>query len=421
MEKQRYSKNGLIALCSFVYFTSYFARKNFAAVTIGMLQANVLEKSVAGLIGTAMFVMYGVGQLISGYLGDRIRPKTLILIGLGTTALCNLTMPFITREYLMIPIWALNGLAQAMLWPPIVHILSEYLPHETYVKANLLVTSAAHVATVILYLYVPVCLNYLNWQAVFISAATLTAITFAIFIIGLSICLPGNIEKNQTIAPAIHENNQSTTLNSSGGFIKLLLGAGLLPVFGAIISMGFLRDGIESWLPTLYAEAFNRTASESTLISVALPIFSIISVTLITLLHKKIFQNEVLGAASMFIFAILLGIPLILLINTYSSIGRVVCLILAALICGVMHSCNFLLISCLPGRFARFGRAAGASGICNACTYVGAAISTYGIALISEKLGWCATIVSWIIVAAFGMIFCLAAVKRYTSFYKSEH
>jgi hypothetical protein len=43
--------------------------------------------------------------------------------------------------------------------------------------------------------------------------------------------------------------------------------------------MGILRDGIESWLPTLYSEAFNRDASESILVSVALPIFSIISIS----------------------------------------------------------------------------------------------------------------------------------------------
>ena len=420
MKRQRYSKNGLIALCAFVYFTSYFSRKDFAAVTVGMLQANVLEKDVAGLIGTAMFVMYGIGQIISGYLGDRMKPKTLISLGLGATALCNLAMPFISKEHLMIPIWALNGLAQAMLWPPIVHILSEYLPHETYVKANLLVTAAAHISTILLYLYVPICLNYMSWQAVFISAATLTAITLAVFVIGLAICLPSNAENIQTNTPAIDKNNISATFEQNGKFINLLLNAGILPVFGAIISMGFLRDGIESWLPTLYAEAFNRTAAESTLISVALPIFAILSVAVITLLHKKFFQNEVIGAAAMFVFAIVIGIPLLLLMNAGSAVGRVICLILAALICGVMHSCNFLLISCLPGRFARFGRAAGASGICNACTYVGAAISTYGIALISDKLGWSATIVSWIIVAAFGMLFCLTAVKNYTLFYKSR-
>lgn len=416
MTKERYSKNGLIALCSFLYFTSYFARKDFAAVTVGILKDGAIDKQVAGLIGTAMFVMYGIGQLISGYLGDRLRPKVLILIGLGTTAVCNLVMPFVPTQYLMIPVWAVNGLAQAMLWPPIVRILSQYLPHETYVKASLLVTSAAHIATILLYLYVPVCLTYFSWKAVFISAATLAAVMFAVFIVGLSVCLPKDSEVIESNAPV---NAKTTVTKPQNNLFKLLMEAGIIPIFCAIVAMGFLRDGIESWLPTLYAEAFNRDPSESTLISVVLPIFAILSIVIITALHKKVFCNEVFGSAVMFTLSAAICIPLLVLITAESAVGRVVCLVLAALVCGTMHACNFLLISCLPGRFASVGRAAGASGFCNACVYVGAAVSTYGLALISELFSWRGAIGSWLIVSIVGLLMCLLAYKRYTAFYKS--
>lgn len=421
MSKNRYSKNGLIALCSIVYFTSYFARKDFAAVTVGILNSGAIDKTVAGLIGTAMFVMYGIGQLISGYLGDRVKPKTLILIGLGTTSLCNLIMPFVGQQYLMIPVWALNGLAQAMLWPPIVRILSQYLPHETYVKASLMVTSAAHIATILLYLYVPVCLTYMSWKAVFISAAALAAVMFGLFIVGLSLCLPKNAENIAMIAPVNAKKDEKGTSDAPAqSFFSLLMQAGILPIFCAIVAMGFLRDGIESWLPTLYAEAFQRDPSESTLISVALPIFAIISIILITILHKRPLKNEVFGSAVMFTVGAVICIPLLILITSTSAVGRVTCLVLAALVCGAMHGCNFLLISCLPGRFASVGRAAGASGFCNACVYVGAAISTYGIALISELLDWRGAIVSWLIMCIVGLVMCLLAIKRYTAFYKSS-
>jgi len=416
MTKERYSKNGLIALCSFLYFTSYFARKDFAAVTVGILKDGAIDKQVAGLVGTAMFVMYGIGQLISGYLGDRLRPKVLILIGLGTTAVCNLVMPFVPTQYLMIPVWAVNGLAQAMLWPPIVRILSQYLPHETYVKASLLVTSAAHIATILLYLYVPVCLTYFSWKAVFISAATLAAVMFAVFIVGLSICLPKDADAIASNAPV---NAETTVTKPQNNLFKLLMEAGIIPIFCAIVAMGFLRDGIESWLPTLYAEAFNRDPSESTLISVVLPIFAILSIVIITALHKKVFCNEVFGSAVMFTLSAAICIPLLVLITAESAVGRVVCLVLAALVCGTMHACNFLLISCLPGRFASVGRAAGASGFCNACVYVGAAVSTYGLALISELFSWRGAIGSWLIVSIVGLLMCLLAYKRYTAFYKS--
>ena len=85
--KTSYSKNGIIALCSAVYFVSYFSRKDFAAVMAAMLSEEVLDKTTAGLIGTMLFVFYGVGQLVSGYLGDKLKPKYLIMFGLSVTAL----------------------------------------------------------------------------------------------------------------------------------------------------------------------------------------------------------------------------------------------------------------------------------------------------------------------------------------------
>ena len=151
-----YSRNGLIALCSMVYFVSYFSRKDFAAVMAGMILGGSVSRTNAGLIGTMLFAFYGAGQLISGYFGDKIRPKHLIMLGLSVTAVCNALMPLIP-EWAMIVIWGINGLAQAMLWPPIVKILSTYLDHKTYVTANLVVTSAAHIATVLLYVYTPIC------------------------------------------------------------------------------------------------------------------------------------------------------------------------------------------------------------------------------------------------------------------------
>lgn len=307
-----------------------------------------------------------------------------------------------------------------MLWPPIVKILAQHLSSEEYVKANLIVTSAAHIATVLLYLYAPLCLILFDWKSVFISAGVLAAIMFIVFIFGLSLVLP----KHSTIQMSANEETSEKAPSiapTTDNFAKLLLRSGIVPIFIAIITMGFLRDGIESWLPTLYSEAFNRDASESILISVILPIFSIISISLTTSLHKTVLKNETFGAATVFGIAVILCIPLYLLMGTTSATGRVICLVLAALICGCMHACNFLYISCLPRRFARHGHAAGASGICNACTYIGAAISNYGIALIAVHLGWKENILVWCGVALLGVICAIISYKKYTAFCNEEN
>lgn len=409
MIKARYSKKGIVTLCTIAYFASYFSRKTFAVVMVEMLEKGAIDRGVAGMVGTALFVFYGLGQLISGYLGDKISPKYLMFSGLMVSAVCNLLLPLCENQYLMIPIWAVNGFAQALLWPPIVRILSDNLSHEKYVTANLIVTCGAHVSTIILYIYAPICISFMSWESVFFTSTVFCVVVGVIFLIAMSFIVSKEKEKAELNTP----DNAMSKEPLFGVFKR----SGVLMIFVCIIAMGFLRDGIESWLPTLYSEAFGRDSSESILVSVALPIFSIISLFVVRIIHKgKVFNNEARGAGILFAISVVLCIPLSILISLESTACRILCLLLAGLVCACMHSCNFLLISCVPGRLAKTGRASTVGGFCNACTYIGAAGSMYGIALVSKYLGWSATVLFWIGICALGVIFAMLAFKKYTKF-----
>lgn len=409
MIKARYSKKGIVTLCTIAYFASYFSRKTFAVVMVEMLEKGAIDRGVAGMVGTALFVFYGLGQLISGYLGDKISPKYLMFSGLMVSAVCNLLLPLCENQYLMIPIWAVNGFAQALLWPPIVRILSDNLSHEKYVTANLIVTCGAHVSTIILYLYAPICISFMSWESIFFTSTVFCVVVGVIFLIAMSFIVSKEKEKAELNTP----DNAMSKEPLFGVFKR----SGVLMIFVCIIAMGFLRDGIESWLPTLYSEAFGRDSSESILVSVALPIFSIISLFVVRIIHKgKVFNNEARGAGILFAISVVLCIPLSILISLESTACRILCLLLAGLVCACMHSCNFLLISCVPGRLAKTGRASTVGGFCNACTYIGAAGSMYGIALVSKYLGWSATVLFWIGICALGVIFAMLAFKKYTKF-----
>ena len=419
LDKKKYSRAGIIALCSMVYFVSYFSRKDFAVVMAGMISEGAIDRVNAGLVGTMLFAFYGVGQLLSGYLGDKIKPKYLIMLGLSVTAICNALMSFVP-EGLMIAVWGINGLAQAMLWPPIVKILSHYLDHQTYVTANLVVTAAAHIATVLLYAFVPLCLAFMSWESVFIVAAILAFASMVVFAIAMRIILPECVDEKEIKT----EKEQSPTPVSSKNdcnILSVMKESGIFTVFICIVVIGFLRDGIESWLPMLYSEAFGRDVSESTLVSMILPIFSIISIAVVTPLHKKgVLKNEVSGTALLFGLSLVSAVPLAFFVGMKGTFFGIVALFLTAFICGAMHGANFLLISCLPGRFAKFGRAATVSGVCNSCVYIGAAISTYGIALVSKTMGWSVTVVTWCGILALGILFAFLSYKRYTTMINAD-
>ena len=59
-----------------------------------------------------------------------------------------------------------------------------------------------------------------------------------------------------------------------------------------------------------------------------------------------------------------------------------------------------------PTILAGNGKVSAVSGLLNSFTYVGSAISTYGIALLSEGAGWQVTALVWFAIAALGAVIC---------------
>jgi OPA family glycerol-3-phosphate transporter-like MFS transporter len=406
---------GLIALCSLLYFTSYFTRKNFAAVMVELISLGILGKEAAGLVVSALFITYAVGQILSGFLGDRIAPSHLICTGLVLTVVCNLLMPAaVSLPWLAVLVWACNGLAQALFWPPLVRLLSDNLTHDGFVRANVVITAAAHSATIMIFLFTSFCLYFADWHVTFYGPALLACIVLLLWVLGMRLLRP-----RQTRAEAVKSVPDTTALPMRQ-LLPLLLTAGLVPILLAIMLQGYLRDGIDAWLPTLFSEAFSQSAASSVLASVVLPIFAIVSVYITGMLHRHLLKNEIVGALVFFAFAALLSPPLLLCMRWQHPAAAILSLLLISLFSGCMHGMNFILISCLPSRFARHGRAATASGICNAATYAGSAIATYGIALTAELMGWERTVLSWLVIALLGLLACMFALRPYTRFIQHD-
>ena len=85
----------LTFICSLVYFASYLTRLNYQVMIAAVAEAEQLAKSTVSLAVTALFISYGLGQLLAGVLGDKAEPETLILAGLGGSVVINFLMPLV--------------------------------------------------------------------------------------------------------------------------------------------------------------------------------------------------------------------------------------------------------------------------------------------------------------------------------------
>lgn len=392
------------ALCA-VYFSGYFARLNYATVIAEIVAAEGILKSSAALCTTACFITYGVGQLLSGFLGDRVSPKLLIFSGLGASALFNFLMPFCPGIGFMVVLWGLNGLAQALLWPPMMRLMTAYFDPVWVERGCVRTSIASSSATVLLYLCAPPILRLGGWRAVFRVSAFLAAATAVLWLLFMNA-----FEKKHGSAPTgpLPAAQDGKKAPAKFSMKTMIFGEGLLFVMLAIVLQGILRDGVTTWLPSYLIEVFSLETGSSILSSVVIPLFSIFSFPVCAFLHRRFFRNEAIFSAGLFGFGLILSLAMAALYTASAPASA----LLAALLTAAMHGINLMLICNLPARFAASGKVSLLTGMLNACTYVGSALSTYVFALIAQSAGWRATVVCWAGVCLCGAAACLIAARR---------
>lgn len=405
----------LVALMVMLYFTSYMTRLNFSAAKAILIEQHIFTKPQTGIIGACLFFAYGAGQIISGFLSDKYDPVKIISAGLILTCICNFIIPFFSQIWLISIIWGLNGFAQALFWPPIVRILDKYTDKAGYTKGIWCVSIAAYTATILIYFAVPLEVGWFDWTAAFRASSLLALIVLVVWIIGYR-------KFSRTATPAAHEEPKVTEEKSAvrtdrAGIIRTILVSGTVFVMIAVAMQGFMKDGIQDWLPTLFSQSFESVdAKTATFSNVILPIFSILTMSLGTVLLEKVFKDEVKEA----IFFFVLSTVLCVILMFFYKNSAILMLFLCALISSCMHCINAMFTCFAPRRFQKEGRVATMSGVLNSCSYLGSAISSYAIGNIAEKHGWSATLNVWTIVCLIGLAVCVVAYRPWKKFISAK-
>ncbi len=404
--------------CTLVYFASYVMRLNFAVMIAKIYTEMGLEKSDLAVVITGLTIAYGAGQIICGIIGDKVRPSLMLTAGLALAAVANIAMYFVSSVPLMTVVWSINGFAHSMLWPPIVRILSTHLNDSEYGYAIVRVSWGSSAATILLYLICPLLIGEhvgLSWKTVMLICA---AVGVAVMIFWTAVSPKLLKEKS---AAEITSAEMTSAKETSAGTVsrRKLPNYVFLPIafiMLAIIFQGNLRDGVTNWTPSFLIETIGLPEELAILATVFLAVLSIVSFWAFEIIHRKLFKNEVVCAAFIFGLAAVFAAVLYAVNRLFSS--ALLSLIFISLVVACMHGVNLMLISIVPKRFAKSGRVSTYSGILNACTYIGAAISTYVFAVLAERYGWDFTLLTWIVLAVAGLVCCFAAVPLWKRFRK---
>ena len=397
----------LTALCTVIYFVSYISRINLSASVIELVRTGFASKELAALALSINAITYGGGQIISGYLGDKYKPQNVICCGFLLASFMNLSVAMLQDAQWLIPIWAVNGFAQALMWPPMVRILSHHLHGERYAIACKWVSWGSAFGTMAVYACVPLLIGAFSFRAIFwISGCAALVMAF----VGKTVyerCFTGPVQKAdpQTTATPV-ATPAARTFDRTG----LLL---LVAVMVAIVIQGALRDGVTNWMPTLVSESFGLDSSSAIFSGVLLPVFHILFSQVTASIYRRYLRNEMTCSATIFAAAAIFAAALALL----SALGgSTLVSVLVAMLVGCMHGVNFIVTCMVPPCFAKYGHVSLVSGVLNSSTYVGAALSTYGFALLSEGAGWGATLWCWAGLALTGALIALLLHRRWQRF-----
>ena len=408
--KRRAEARRLTLLCAAVYFCSYLTRLDYGAVMVEMVRAEGFSRVDASAALTGLFITYGFGQLISGYLGDRVKPQLLIFFGLIACGLMNLLIPFCPSPAWMTVVWSVNGLAQAMMWPPLVRIMSQHMTESEYKVATVHVSWGSSLGTIVIYLMIPLLLKVSSWRGVFYCAAAVGMGMAAFWMARY-----GRVERTLPLQEQAAPAEEPGDAGKSGGGLRALMPL-LAIMMGVIICQGTLRDGITTWMPTYLADTYHMESGKSILTGVLLPLFGMVCYQIVLWMNRKLVKNELQCAA--IIFGV--GLVSLLALRLLHAHSFALSVLILAFAVASMHGVNLIMTCMIPKYLAGSGKISMISGLLNACTYIGSALSMYGVALIADRFGWTVTESLWCAVALLGTLCAAACVPKWGKLRKGQ-
>lgn len=392
MTKKSYM--GLAMLLSFTYFVSYLTRLNYGSLMLEMERSLNISNTLLSMAVTGSAVTYGVGQIVSGFLGDKMSPKRLIFSGLVTTAAMNFLIPAAAPNvYLMTAAWCVNGAAQAMMWPPIVVIMSEALTAGEYNKTSIMVSCGGYAGNIAVYLLSPLMIRISTWQSVFFICGG-----FAL-LMALAVSF---------LCPDVRSGKRAEAPEKKNAGIRGILTPFLIFVMLGVAFEGALREGILTWMPTYISDTYNLGSEISILSGVILPVFSTASVIISMVIYEHFIKNPLHYAALMLVIGAVFS-GLLYVLTGQSALLSVISF---AVITAAMHGASLMLTAMIPPLYIKKGNVSTVSGVINAATYVGSALSGVGTAALSSAFGWTAVTVVWAAFALAGALCCFAAGKK---------
>ena len=349
------------------YALAYLCRANLSIVLPKMIKALNLNKVNAGLIGSFFFWAYAIGQLVNGYIGDKVDSRYFVFSGLLLAAIMNLLVGFTTNLVVIIILWTFNGFSLSMLWGPIIKTLSHWFPKEKRNNVAVKISTSITGGYLLTWGFIGWFISFTSWRWAFWIPAIVVGVYSFVWIINIR-SYPDEMgfeNPNDVI-----KSNRSYEQKIIISIRKLILSEKLIWVALTCATQGLIREGVILWGPTLLSDVFNINQKKIAVFSLTIPLMSLIGIIGSGYINKM-FKSEKMtilfflggGAGGLIILVLLFGY------NIYINI------FLLSLIVAAMYGANTILLTIIPLKYAVQNRVSGVAGFLDFSSCMGAAMA----------------------------------------------
>ena len=381
------AKNAIMlgTMCFFSYLAVYVARNILGAVSPQIEALGVFTKENIGTLSSVYFMTYAFGQLINGMIGDRIKAKYMMSLGLVLAGVSNFLLPIVSDSIMAVYVaYGATGFFLSMIYAPMTRVVAESVSLEHATRCSLGYTVASFLGSPLAGLLAAA----LAWQSVFhVSSALLLfmgVVCFASFIL---------FEKKGIVRYGQPKNEKS-----GGGSIKVLLKRGIVKFTFVALLTGIVRTTVVFWLTTYISEHLGYDADKSALLFTVSTLVISCSAFVAVFVYEHLKKNMEITLFLAFLLAAL------------SFLGAFVCkqpgvnltLMVLAIFSG--DAASTMLWSVYCPSLKDTGMVSSATGYLDFVSYMAAAISSTIFANAVSDIGWSGLILVWFGLMVVGVI-----------------
>lgn len=407
------------------YIVAHFCRKNIAVALPFIGQDLGYTNTQLGILGSSLYVVYGIGKFCNGILADRSNVRTFLPTAMILSAIANICFAysaiFITPgkvSFFGLPsatillwvltfFWGANGWFQAMIFPPIAKALSYWLSKSERATKWSIWSTSHQLGVFFTVMLSGLLIGHFGWKTAFGIEAICCAV------VGLwlynrlrdkpqSIGLPEiDIYKKEEIEPEKSDDVMSK-MSYFEIFKKYIVCNKILWLLSIAYAFVYvIRFGTEDWFVKYLMEYKGDSLALATS-----KLSSLAVVGSLGAIAAGWFSDRSKSGSRIpinIIFFVGLGTCIFLFhINTFAPLDY----LLAALI-GAFTAGPQLLLGGVCALEATSKQVASAAlGFAGMFGYVGAVLSASGTGFMIDKFGWDGAVFFWMSSAAIGICMC---------------